>query len=184
MKEGEVAGPLRASRGFVFETLVAKQDSYVPKLEEVKERVREEVIKQKAKDVSRQKAAELAAKLKAAPDFEKAAKAAGLEAKTTELIARDSPIPDVGTSPAVEDAAFKLPAGAVSDPITTDNGTAVIKVVEKKEVTAEEWSTNKDRFRDELLTERRNRFFSAYMSKAKQKMKIEVNREALQRAVS
>src|SRR4029450_987131 len=65
MKPGDVAGPLRASRGFVVETLVAKQDPYVPKLDEVKERVRDEVIKQKARDLSTQKAAELAAKLKA-----------------------------------------------------------------------------------------------------------------------
>ncbi len=184
MKQGDVAGPLRASRGFVFETLVARQDPYVPKLEEVKERVRDEVTKQKARELSKQKAADLAAKLKSAPDFEKAAKAAGVEAKTTELIARDSPIPDLGTAPAVEDAAFKLAVGAVSDPIATDNGTAVIKVLEKKEVTPEEWTNNKDRFREELLSDRRNRFFSAYMAKAKLKMKIGVNRETLQKAVS
>jgi peptidyl-prolyl cis-trans isomerase D len=183
MKPGDVAGPLRASRGFVFETLVAKQDPYVPKLDEVKERVRDEVIKQKARDLSTQKAAELAAKLKAAPDFEKAAKAAGFEAKTTELIARDAPIPDLGAAPTVEDAAFKLPVGAVSTAIATDNGTAVVKVLDKKEVTADEWSTAKDRFRDEQLAERRNRFFSAYMVKAKQKMRIDVNRESLQRVV-
>jgi peptidyl-prolyl cis-trans isomerase D len=184
MKQGEVAGPLRASRGFVFETMVAKQDPYVPKVEEVKERVRDEVIKQKARDASQAKAAEIASKLKAAGDFEKAAKAAGLEAKTTELITRDSPIPDLGNAPAVMDAAFKLPQGAVSEPIATDNGTAVVKVLEKKEVATEEWTTSKDKFREELLTDRRNRFFSAYMAKAKQKMKIEVNRESLQRAVS
>jgi peptidyl-prolyl cis-trans isomerase D len=184
MKQGEVSGPLRASRGFVFETLVAKQDPYVPKVDEVKERVRDEVIKQKAREASRAKAAEVAAKLKSAGDFEKAAKAAGLDAKTTDLIARDTPIPDLGNAPAVEDAAFKLPVGAVSDPIPTDNGTAVIKVLEKKEVTPEEWTTSKDHFRDELLSDRRSRFFSAYMLKAKQKMKIEVNREALQRATS
>ena len=183
MKPGDVAGPLRASRGLVFETLVAKQDPYVPKLDEVKERVRDEVIRQKARDLSTQKAAELAAKLKAAPDFEKAAKAAGFEAKTTELIARDAPLPDLGAAPAVEDAAFKLPVGAVSTAIATDNGTAVVKVLDKKEVTADEWSTAKDRFRDEQLAEKRNRFFSAYMVKAKQKMKIDVNRESLQRVV-
>ena len=184
MKTNDVSGPLRASRGFVFETLVAKQDPYVPKVEEVKDRVREELVKQKARDLSKQKAAELAAKLKSSPDFEKTAKAAGLEAKTTDLITQDSPIPDLGVAPAVEDAAFKLALGAVSDPIATDNGTAVIKVLEKKSVTPEEWTSSKDRFRDELLADRRNRFFSAYMVKAKQKMKIEVNREALQRAAS
>jgi len=183
MKPGEVSGALRASRGFVFETLVTKQDPYVPKIEEVKERVRDEVIKQKARDASKQKAAEIAAKLKSAPDFEKAAKAAGLEAKTTELITRDSPIPDLGVAPAVEDAAFKMPQGAVSEAIPTDNGTAVIKVIEKKEVTADEWTGAKDRFREELLSDRRNRFFGSYMAKAKKNMKIDVNRETLQRVI-
>jgi len=183
MKQGEVAGPLRASRGFVFETLVAKQDPYVPKLDEVKDRVKDDVVKTKARELSTTKAAEIAAKLKGAADFEKAAKAAGLEAKTTDLIARDAPIPDLGVAPAVEEKAFALPVGAVSDPIATDTGTAVIKVIEKKEVTPDEWTSAKDSFRTQLLTDRRNRFFSAYMVKAKQKMKIDVNRETLQRAI-
>jgi len=183
MKEGEVAGPLRTSRGFVFQTFVAKQDPYVPKLEEVKDRVRDEVVKQKARDLTKQKAAEIAAKLKAAPDFEKAAKAAGFEAKTTDLIPRDSPIPDLGQAAEVDAVAFSLPVGAVSDPVATDNATAVVKVLEKQEVSPDEWTNNKDRFREEVLNDRRNRFFAAYMTKAKQKMKIEVNREALQRAV-
>jgi peptidyl-prolyl cis-trans isomerase D len=184
MKQGEVAGPVRTSRGFAFETLVAKQDPYVPKLDEVRDKVREEVVKQKARELAKQKATEIAAKLKGAPDFEKAAKAAGLEAKTTELITRDSPIPDIGAAPAVLDAAFRLPVGAVSEPIPTDNGTAVVKVLEKQEVTPTEWAANRERFTAELTNDRRNRFFSAYMVKAKQKMKISVNRETLQRVVS
>src|SRR5262245_44364123 len=183
MKPGEVSGALRASRGFVFETLVSNQDPYVPKIDEVKDRVRDEVIKEKAREASKEKAAEIAAKLKAAPDFEKAAKAAGFEAKTTELITRDSPIPDLGVAPVVEDAAFKMAQGSVSDAIPTDNGTAIIKVIEKKEVTPDEWKTAKDRFREELLSDRRNRFFGSYMAKAKKNMKIDVNRETLQRVI-
>jgi peptidyl-prolyl cis-trans isomerase D len=183
MKQGDVSGSTRVSRGYVFLALIAKQDPYVPKLDEVKERVRDEVVKEKARTLSKQKAVEIAAKLKSAADFEKAAKAAGVEAKTTDLVTRDSPIPDLGSAPAVEDAAFKLPVGAVSEAIATDNGSAVIKVLEKKETTPEEWNTAKDRFREDLLTDRRNRFFTAYMAKAKQRMKIEVNRETLQRAI-
>ena len=56
-------------------------------------------------------------------------------------------------------------------------------MLEKDDVTAEELSKDKDRFREELLADRRNRFFSAYMANAKRNMKIEVNREALQRLV-
>ena len=182
-KQGDVAGPVRTGRGFAFLTVVARQDGYVPKLDEVKDRVRDEVVKQKARDLSRQKAAAVAAKLKSATDFEKAAKAAGLDPKTTELVTRDAPLPDLGVAPAVETVAFRLPAGAVSDPIATDSGTAIVKVLEKKEVTPDEWTAAKDRFREELLNDRRGRFFGAYMGKAKQRMKIQVNREALQRVV-
>jgi peptidyl-prolyl cis-trans isomerase D len=184
MKQGEVEGPVQTSRGFAFITLLNRQDPYVPQLPEVKDRVREAVITQKARELATQKAQELAAKLKSAPDFEKAAKAAGVEPKTTEFLTRESPLPDLGAAPAVEEAAFKLPVGATSDPIATDSGTAIIKVLEKQVVSPADLANVKDKFREELLADRRNRFFSAYMAKAKQRMKIEVNRETVQRVVS
>lgn len=183
LNDGEVSGAVRTGSGYVFETVTQKQDPYVPKLEEVKERVRDEVLKQRALEMAKQKAAEAATKLKGAPDFDKAAKAAQLEAKTTELLTRDSPIPDLGAAPDVIEAAFALPQGAVSDPISTANGTAIFKVVEKQQASTADLAASKESFREELLGERRNRFFSAYMTKAKQKMKIEVNRDAVQRVV-
>jgi len=184
MKQGDVEGPVQTARGFAFITLVGKQDPYVPQLTEAKDRVKEEVTKQKARELATQKAAELGAKLKGAPDFEKAAKAAGFEAKTTEFLTRESPLPDLGAAPAVEEAAFRLAVGSTSDPIVTDNGTAIIKVLEKQEVSPTDLAKAKDKFREELLGDRRNRFFSAYMLKARQKMRIEVNRETVQRVVS
>jgi peptidyl-prolyl cis-trans isomerase D len=183
MKEGEVSGVVPTSRGFVVATLSGRQDSYVPKLEEVRERVRDAVIRERAAEVGRKAAAGLAAKLKSAPDFAAAAKAAGFPALDTELITRDSPVPQLGVAAEVTDAAFGLPVGAVSDPISTDTGTAIVKVIEKDEVTADELSADRYRFREEMLAERRNRFFSAYMANAKRSMQIEVNREALQRLV-
>jgi len=183
LEDGQVSQPVRTAKGFVMETVTGKQAAYLPKLDDVKEKVREEVIKNKARDVAKQKAAELAAKLKTAPDFDKAAKAAGVEAKTTELLTRDSQIPDLGAAPAVLDAAFKLPQGAVSDPIATDTGAAIIKVLDKQETSAAELEHAKDAFREELLNDRRGRFFASYMNKAKAKMKIDINRPAVQRVV-
>ena len=164
-------------------TLTGRQDAYVPKVDEVKDKVRDVVLTQKARDLAKQKASELVAKVKGAADFEKAAKAAGYEARTTELITRESPIPELGMVPVVNEAAFALPQGGVSDVIATDGGAAVVKVLEKQEVGTTEMTANRDQFRQELLTDRKGRFFSAYMVKAKQKMKIEVNREAVQRVL-
>ena len=61
MKTGDVSPALRASRGFAFITVVATQDPHAPTLEEARDRVRDEVVKQKARDLSTQKATELAA---------------------------------------------------------------------------------------------------------------------------
>ena len=52
LNDGEVSGQIRTARGFVFETVTGKQDAYVPKLEEVKEQVRDEVVKQKALELA------------------------------------------------------------------------------------------------------------------------------------
>ena len=38
-------------------------------------------------------------------------------------------------------------------------------------------------FRSELLTERRNRFFGAYMTRAKQKMAITINEDIVKKVV-
>jgi len=183
LKDGEVSDAVQSPRGPVFITVTGKREPTVPPLAEVKDKVREDAIRDKATELSRQRAAAIAAKLRAAKDFKAAAKAEGLEAKETELIARESPIPDVGVSPEVDAAAFSLPVNGVSEPIVTNVGTVIVRVTERDEVTPDELTEGKEAFREQLLSERRNRFFSAYMTKAKQKMDIEINNEALQLVV-
>ena len=110
MKDGEVSEAIRTPQGFAFITVTGRQDSYVPKLDEVKAKVRDEVVKKKAVDVAKQKAVTIGAQMKSG-DFNAAAKAAGLDVKTTDFIARGAPIGDVGVSPAVDAVAFAHAAG-------------------------------------------------------------------------
>jgi peptidyl-prolyl cis-trans isomerase D len=183
LNAGQVSGAVQTSRGYAFLTVTGTQAPHTPKLDEVKEKVREDVTKQKAKELARQKAATVLASLKNAPDFAKAAKDAGVEVKSTELQPRESPYPEVGVSPQLDEVAFSAPTASVSDPIDTENGIAIVRVAEHRAPTDAEFTAEKARLQDEMLNERRNRFFSAYMVKAKQRMKIEVNREALQRVL-
>ena len=182
MKEGEVSEALRTPQGFVFISVTGRQDAYLPKLDEVKAKVREDVLKQKSIDKARAAAASAAASLKSG-DFEKAAKDAGLEAKTTDLFVRGTSILDIGASPALEDAAFSLQPGAVSDPIVTDSGAAVLKVVEHKEATSADVAKDKANLRNELLNDRKQKFFSTYMTKARQRMTIRTNPQTIAQIV-
>ncbi|HTM26091.1 MAG TPA: peptidylprolyl isomerase [Vicinamibacterales bacterium] len=182
LKQGEVSEPIRTPQGFAFITVTGKQDAYVPKIDEVTNKVRDEVLKQKAVEAARQKAASVDAAMRAG-DFEKAAASAGLEVKKTDLIARGAPLGDAGVSPALEAKAFSLPVGAVSDPIVTDNGAAIVKVLERQDAKPEELAKQKDTLRSELLNDRKQKFFSAYMTKARQRMKININRETIAQIV-
>jgi peptidyl-prolyl cis-trans isomerase D len=178
MKIGDVSDPIRTPQGYAFVTVLAKQDSYLPKLDEVKAKVRDAVLKEKAIDAARQKAASVDAAMKSG-DFDKAAKDAGVEVKTTDFITRGSQVTDIGQSAAVDAAAFSLPKGGVSDPIVTANGAAIIKVVDKQMPSPSDFAAQKDSLRTELLNQRRNEFYSAYMNKARQRMDIRINREVI-----
>jgi peptidyl-prolyl cis-trans isomerase D len=178
MKEGEVSEPLRTPQGFAFITVTGRQDAYIPKLDEVKAKVRDDVLKEKAIEKARTSATAIAANLKSG-DFDKAAKAAGLEVKTTDLIARGAPIGEIGISPKLEEAAFALKEGAVSDPVVTENGAAVVKVAERKDATSEDIAKDKANLRNELLNDRKQKFFAAYMTKARQRMTIRTNPQTI-----
>jgi peptidyl-prolyl cis-trans isomerase D len=183
MKEGEVSPAMRVAAGWVFGTVTGRQDPYVPKLDEVKTKVAEDVKQEKAAELAKQRASAIATELKSAKDFAAAVKKAGLEVKTTELIARGAAIPDLGISETVDAAAFALPQGGVSDALTTPTGTAIVRVAEKVNVTDAEVEAGKDQLRDELVNTRRDKFFGAYMQKAKTGLKITTREDVLARIV-
>jgi peptidyl-prolyl cis-trans isomerase D len=179
----EISGPMNSPRGPVFITLTDTRDPYVPMLDEVRDRVREDAIRARATELSRQRASEIAATLRSASDFAAAAKAQGFEAVDTELVARESPLPDIGVSPEVDAAAFDLPVGGVSEPIATSDATVIVRVVERDDVTSEELVNGREAFREQLLAERRGRFFSAYMTKAKERMNILIDDDVVRRVL-
>ena len=183
MKQGEVSDALRTPQGFVFITVTGTEPERMPGLDEVKARVRDDVVKSKAAETARQRAAALAAQLKSG-NLEAAARSAGLEVETTDLIARGSPVGKAGISPAVDAVAYTLPVNAVSDPIRTDDGAVVVKVLERKDVTPTELADGKKTLHDELVNERKNRFFSTYMAKAREKMQININNAAVAQVVA
>jgi peptidyl-prolyl cis-trans isomerase D len=182
-KEGEVTPAMRVAAGWVFATVTGRQDAYVPKLDEVKAKVHDDLAREKAAELAKARASAIAAELKTAKDFAAAVKKAGLEVKSTELIARGAAIPDLGISEAVDAAAFALPQGGVSDAISTPTGTAVVRVVEKVSVTPAEIEAGKDQLRDELVNQRRDKFFGAYMQKAKTGLTINIRQDTLARVV-
>jgi peptidyl-prolyl cis-trans isomerase D len=182
MEVGKVSEKLQTPNGFVWIALVDVKPSSLPTLEEVKDKVKDDVIRIKAVDVAKARAAAMAKA--AGSNFAAAAKAAGVEVKTTDLIARGTALPEIGVNQAVEDAVFKLKNGETSEPISTDNAVVVVHVKEKQDVKPEEMSAGKSQLRDELRQQHQGQFFAAYMVKAKDRMTLTYNQAAIDTILS
>jgi len=180
----QASDPVTSPRGPVFVTVSDTKDPYVPMLDEVMDRVRDDVVRSRALERARARAAAMAAALASARDFVAAAKAQGVEAKETELVARGSALPDIGISRQVDQVAFGLPVGGVSGVIDTPDGSVIIRAAERDDVTPDELRIAREAFRAELLNERRGLFFAAYMGKAKERSRITVNNEVMRRLLA
>ena len=178
-EQGEVGGPLRTPTGHVFLTVVDEQDSYAPELDEVRDRVERDLIDLRAREAAERRAAVVTPTLQSADDFAEAAEAAGLATTTTDLVVRGTTLPGLGTLAELEDVAFSLGVGETSDVLATDDAVAVIHVVEREEITEDGFAIARDSLRTELLLDRQGRFFSAYMTKAKESMEIDINLQTL-----
>jgi peptidyl-prolyl cis-trans isomerase D len=183
LDQGETSGQIATSRGFAFITVTEIKPAAVPPLDEVRDKVRDNVVRAKAVELASQKAAEMA-RSATARTFESSAKAAGATVRTTELVTRGSAIPDVGVSDKIDAAAFSLKAGDVSQPIATDSAVVVLHVRERQDITPEGLAAERDNLRAQLEQERRGNFFSAYMAKAMEDMSIEYNETTVQRVLA
>lgn len=168
LEPNKVSEKLSTGQGFAWIVVTEIKPAALPTLDEVRDKVREDVIRTNAVDVARQRAETMAKNARG--NFAAAAKAAGVEVKTTELITRGTALPEVGINQAVEDAVFGLKPGETSGPISTDNAVVVARVVEKQDVKPEDMATGKAAVADDLRTQRQNQFFAAYMTKAKERI--------------
>lgn len=176
IEPGVVEGPIPTPTGPAFIVVTDQQDPVIPPLEEVRERVRRDVLRREALDLARARAREVATLLQNAESFAAAAEEAELTVSPSDFIARGAAFPEVGVSPALESIVFELPAGGVTDVVDTGGDTvAVAHVVERQEVTPEEIAEARETLRDELLISRQNEFYSAYMSRVQQDLVIDID---------
>ena len=175
--QGKVSGALTTARGYAWVSLVEIKPSALPTLVEVKDKVRDDVVRLKAVEMAKTKAAAMAKAAKG--NFAAAAKAAGVDVKTTDLIARGAALPEVGVNKAVEDAVFALKVNDTTGPISTENAVIVARVKERQDIKVADMTAGRDAIRNELLQQRKGEFFGAYMGKAQTKMRVQYNPEAI-----
>jgi peptidyl-prolyl cis-trans isomerase D len=184
LKQGEVekeAYPL--PQGAAFFALAEIVPAHPPKLEEVHDKVRDDIVLETAFEQARSLAASLKAKAETA-GLDKAAAAAGLVRKETPpLTGRGQPLGELGTGLVLDEVAFSLPEKTLSDPVRTASGWAVLRVLEKKTADPAKLGREREQVGASLREQKRSELFRAFLLEARERYQITRNPKAYQRAV-
>ena len=184
MKPGETEKEgFALPQGAAFVSLAEVKPAHAPELQEVADKVREDIVQEKALEQAKAAAAGVRASAERL-GLDKAAAAQGLVRKETpSLTGRGQPLGDLGTGIALEEAAFSLPEKALSEPVRAPAGYAVIRVLEKKPFDQAEFEKQKPILRSNLKQQRRAELFRAFLIAARDRYTIERNAEAFKRAL-
>ena len=172
LRIGELNPPVRTDRGYVVLSVKSIQPAHQGSLEETRDRVIADLKREKSAEMAKSKAEELARRVKAGEKFEAAARALGLEPKTSDPIAHDGSIPGAASGKQVA-VAFHLKTGDVPAPLSLGQSWLVYRVAEKTEVNPADFDKQKKQLTEELLQSKRNLAFEAFRTALDNRLKME-----------
>ena len=172
LRQGELSLPLRTDRGFVVLSLKQVIPAHQGTLEEVRDKLIADLKQQKSTQLAQSEAAELAGRARAGEKFDPAAKALGLDPKTSDSFARNGTIPGVASGKQLS-AAFFLKQGDIGGPTNFGENWVVYQVVEKTQPDPAEFDKQKKTITDNLLQQKRNLAFDAFRTSLEERLKQE-----------
>jgi peptidyl-prolyl cis-trans isomerase D len=183
--EADKAPPdvVQVPQGYVVFQLLSVKPPATPTFEEIHARVETEFKNQRASFLLQQKTQELADRAKAAHDLKKAAKELGATVKSSDFVAPDGQVPDLGSMSGSASSIFALKTGEISGPITASGNGVVAQLLEKQEPTDQEFAAKKDQIRAQLLDAKQNEMFQLFVSNLRKDMeksnRIKVNQQEM-----
>jgi peptidyl-prolyl cis-trans isomerase D len=161
LRQGEVSLPIHTDRGYVILAVKEIQPAHQGTLEEVRARVVSDIQKEKAAQVAQAKADDLAKRVKSGEKFDAAAKALGLEPKSSDPINRAGSIPGVGSGKQLS-AAFDMKSGDVSTPMVLGTSRVVYQVVDKSKVDPADYDKQQKELSEAVVQSKRAVAFDAF----------------------
>jgi peptidyl-prolyl cis-trans isomerase D len=163
-KQGDPPQFAATGEGYAVFQVTGVQAAHAPNFADWKSHVLDDYRNEKLPALVNQKTQELVDKAKAENDLAKAAKEVGATVKTSDLVAPNGQVPDLGDVGQVAPQLFDMNVGAVSGPINAERNGIVVKIVDKQEPGDDEIQKNFDQTRDQLLDERRSDAFNIFLS--------------------
>jgi peptidyl-prolyl cis-trans isomerase D len=179
MNKGEIGTALQVDRGYVVPQVVDIVAAHPASFEEARDKVAVDVKAEKTKELAAAKAKQAEEMVKSGKDLATTAKAVEAEIKTSDLLTRGSAIPEFGSIGELDKEVFSLPIGKPGTPLSVSGKTIAFAVKERQAMNPDEMKKSIDTVRSEMLPQRRDLYFTAYIQDVRKKMesnkKIKIN---------
>jgi peptidyl-prolyl cis-trans isomerase D len=153
-----------SSQGIVIYQLLAVKPAATPSFEEIKSRVEDEFKNERSNVLLTQKAQELSDRAKAEHDLKRAAKELGATMKTSDLVAPEGQVPEVGSMSGQAAVAFTMKPGEITGPINNGSDASVLQILQLEQPSETEYTAKKDQIRDQLLQQKQQERFGLFVS--------------------
>lgn len=182
-KQSNPPDMVQTPQGYAIYQVEDVKPPATPAFADIRQRVMDEFKNERAATLLTQKTQEMADRAKAEHDLAKAAKESNAVLKTSDLVAPDGQVPEIGSLAGPASAIFALKAGEISGPISTNGKGVVAQVQDKQQATEAEFAQKKDQIREALLSQKQNELFEMFVGNVRDQMeksgKIKVNKEEL-----
>lgn len=170
---GKISDVYETEKAFFVLQLKQKLPSGIQSLEDVKEKVKALLFKEKRDDLAFLEAQKIFKEMKSKKNFEKVASQFEKKVSQTEEFSRNTYLAEVVNSPEFKGAAFALTEkDQISPPVKTDRGTYILKLLFRKETDEKAFLAVKDSLANQLFIQRQNDVFLQWYAQLKESAKI------------
>jgi peptidyl-prolyl cis-trans isomerase D len=148
--------------GYAIFQVVDVKAAHAPDFASWKSHVLDDYREQQTPELLNAQLIKLADRAKVLNDLSKAAAEMKLAVKTSDLVGRDTQLPDIGSMSGAASVLFSLPKGGISGPINEGPNGTVAQVVDKQEPTPEDLAKNLPATREKLLDQQRQEAFGLF----------------------
>ncbi|NQU18755.1 SurA N-terminal domain-containing protein [bacterium] len=179
LKQNQITDIIQTPLGPYIFQLKEKRLDYQPSFEEVKEKIKINLTKQKSKEVAKTKMdnyhSQIKAKKQEDPNLKlsEIATQLNLSVKETDFFSRNSAILEIGSFNNFNDAAFNLGETQTSEVIELPQGYFVaIEISEHKPINEEDFNDKRDNLKTIVLDEKKNQVFEEFFMELKAKSRL------------
>ncbi len=167
--------------GYYIIQTIEKTSEKIAEFEDVKEKVRADLIKEKQDEKAVKDANEFLTALKNGESMDTEIEKTGLTLKSTDFFKRNEAIPEIGYEREIAQAAFKLSdeKKIPEDVIKGRKGYYVIRFKERKNPEPEAFDKEKTTVKEQLLQQKKFKTFDAWLSKVKDGSEITIEADFL-----